>query len=83
MQNLNLTNGLEAFFQSSHPNLSVTNSASAGIYPIENTSVVQSSGSTVVPILKLFAFGGLICLGLYLFDKYLIEYKRDDSNKPF
>ena len=83
MQNQQLMNGLEEFFQSSHPVSITVTPVSAGTSSIGSTAVASASGSNGNTILKLIAVGGLIYLAYYFFIKPLKVYESDDRQNSF
>ena len=84
MQNQHLMEGLEEFFQSSYPELSLPTVVSAGTSsPIENTNYVSASSLNGNFLLTFIVVGGVIILGCYLIKKHSMVYKKDDSIKLF
>jgi len=83
MQNQQLTNGLEEFFQSSYPMSSTVTTESAGTSFIGTTDVVTTSVSSGNFLIKLIVIGGLVYLVYYLTNNYYKSYKQDDRNQRF
>ena len=84
MQNQQLMDGLEEFFQASH-------SVSAPVMPVSSVTpsigttsgIVTTSDSSGNLLLKVIVVGGLVYLVYYLSNNYQKAYKQDERNQRF
>jgi len=83
MQNQQLMNGLEEFFQSSHPASAKVTPVSSVTPSIGTTSVLATSSSSGNLLLKFIVVGGVIFLFYSLTNNYFKVHKQNERSKLF